>query len=319
LNVTLPPPAAAGSLSHLPLPLLAVPMGLGGVGLAWRQASTSLGVPALIGEAMLALMVFAWLTLVALHALRALRHPAALRADLRHPVRAPFLAAGTIGLMLVSAALWPYAPVMAQAAWGVSVALHLLIAMWLLRRILGGRGEVAMLAPPLLIPFVGNILAPVFGAPMGFPDASWAMFGVGLVLWLAVMPLLLQRLLAGPPLPAPLLPSIAILVAPPTVGALALMALAPDARGPVLALTGVAVLVTAALLSLAGEIARAPFGLPWWGLTFPSAAFAVLVMATGFHPALGWSALLFATAVTGHVAVRTASMALSGAFTRAET
>jgi tellurite resistance protein len=141
LNVTLPPPAAAGSLSHLPLPLLAVPMGLGGVGLAWRQASTSLGVPALIGEAMLALMVFAWLTLVALHALRALRHPAALRADLRHPVRSPFLAAGTIGLMLVSAALWPYAPVMAQAAWGVSVALHLLIAMWLLRRILGGRGR----------------------------------------------------------------------------------------------------------------------------------------------------------------------------------
>jgi tellurite resistance protein TehA-like permease len=31
------------NLRNLPLPLLAVPMGLGGLGLAWRQAGASVG------------------------------------------------------------------------------------------------------------------------------------------------------------------------------------------------------------------------------------------------------------------------------------
>jgi tellurite resistance protein len=93
---------------------------------------------------------------------------------------------------------------------------------------------------------------------MGFVDASWMMFGVGLVLWLAVLPLLLHRLLAGPPLPAPLRPTLAILVAPPAVGALALVGLTGAAGGPSLALTGVALLFAAVLLSLAAELARCP-------------------------------------------------------------
>jgi len=40
---------SAASLAHLPLPPFAVPMGLGGLGLMWREADRVLGVPGLIG------------------------------------------------------------------------------------------------------------------------------------------------------------------------------------------------------------------------------------------------------------------------------
>jgi tellurite resistance protein len=43
----------AAGLHHLPLPLFAAPMGIGGLGLAWRQAAHGLGAPAAIGEALL--------------------------------------------------------------------------------------------------------------------------------------------------------------------------------------------------------------------------------------------------------------------------
>ena len=307
------------SLAHLPLPLLVIPMGIGGVGLAWREAAHSLGAPVVVGEALLLLTAIAWIVLAALHGLRAIRHPDAVLAELRHPVRVAFAAAPTIGLMILSAALWPYAPAAGVALWGLAVSVHLLVAMLLLRRVIGGRGEAAMLAPPLLIPFVGNILAPAFGAPMGLMDASWMMFGVGLVLWLLVMPLLLHRLIAGPALPPPLKPALAIFLAPPAVGALALVALTGSTTGPALMLAGVALLMGAVLLSLAHDLVTVPFGPTWWGLTFPSAAFAIMVMVFGFPPLLSWSALLLTTGITGYVAWRTVLAARAGVFIRTET
>ncbi len=313
-----PVPAAPPGLAHLPLPLLVLPMGLGGVGLAWREAAAVLGAPAVVGEALLLLTALVWLLVVGSQVLRALRYPDAMRAELRHPVRVAFAAAPTVGLMILAGAIWPYAPRFGAGLWGVAIALHLVVAMLLLRRMLAGRGEVAMLAPPLLIPFVGNILAPVFGARMGFADASWMMFGVGVLLWLAILPLLLHRLVAGPPLPLAMRPSLAIFIAPPAVGALAVVALTGQTHGVALAFVGVGLLVAAAVLSLAGELARVPFGLSWWGVTFPSAAFAIMLMGLGFHPVFGWLALALTTALTGWVAWRTLRAAQAGAFLRPE-
>lgn len=313
-----PQQAARPTLEHLPIPLTAMPMGTGGVGLAWRAAHETLGVPAAIGEALLAFTLLLWLVVVGLQVARLLRHPQAVLAELRHPVRVAFAAAPTIGLMIVAAFLHPYAPALGGVLWGGAVALHLLVAMMLLRRILAGRGDPAMLAPPLMIPLVGNVLAPVFGAPMGFVDVSWMMFGVGVLLWLAVQPLLLHRLFAGPALPPPLRPSLAILLAPPTIAALALVALTGQVGAVTLAFVGLAVLVAAVLVSLAGEFARIPFGLPWWGVTFPSAAFAVMAMAVGFPAWFCWPALVAATALTAWVGWRTLGAARAGAFFRPE-
>ena len=306
------------TLEHLPLSLLAMPMGTGGVGLAWRQAHVALGWPAMPGEVVLALTALLWVAVVALQALRLQRHPAAVLAELRHPVRVAFVGAPTIGLMIVSAFVFPYAPSLGGALWATAVVVHLLLAMLVLRRVLAGRADPAMLVPPLLIPLVGNIVAPVLGAPMGFLGASWMMFGVGFTLWIAVLPLLLYRLFAGPALPASLRPTLVILLAPPALAGLAVVALTGQAGGPALALAGIAMLVAAVLLSLAAELARAPFGLPWWGTTFPTSVFASMLMVQGFPAWLSGSALAVSTALTGWVAWGTARAALGGVFYRPE-
>lgn len=314
----MPPVRMRPTLEHLPLPLLATPMGTGGVGLAWRHAHHWLGAPAVVGEALLAFTTMLWAFVLLLQAMRAVRHPHAIVAELRHPVRVAFGAAPTIGLMMVAAFLFPYAPGLGALLWGVAVVLHLFLAALLLRRVVAGRGDPSMLAPPLLIPLVGNILAPAIGARMGFVDASWMMFGVGLILWLAVLPLLLHRLFAGPALPPPLRPTLVILLAPPTVAALAVEALTGRADAVALSFAGVALLIAAVMISLAAEFARAPFGLAWWGVTFPTAAFAVMVMAIGAPAWMGWAALLTTTGLTGLVAWRTLEAALAGGFFRPE-
>jgi hypothetical protein len=56
----------------------------------------------------------------------------------------------------------------------------------------------------------------------------------------------------------------------------------------------------------------------WWGTTFPSAAFAIMLITLRFPPWLTWPALVFATLLTGWVTWRTALAARAGTFYRPE-
>ena len=306
-------------LAHLPLALFAVPMGVGGLGLAWREAARVLAAPGFIGETLLGLSALIWLCLLGLHTVRLVRHPEALAADLRHPVRSAFAGAVTIGLMIASAALLPRAVGLARAVWVVAVVSHVAIAAWTVRDLLVSPREPAALTPLLLIPLVGNILAPLFGTKLGFETASLLMFGLGAALWVFLQPLLLLRLMTGTPLPPKLKPTIVILLAPPAVGALALAQLT-GGFGPLpLAVFGFAAFVALVIATLAPHLLQAPFALSAWAWTFPLAAFTVSALAAAHaYPAdwqvpLLWGLLALTSVIVGLVFVRTAQLAASGA------
>lgn len=318
-----PPPAPpTPSLAHLPIPLFAVPMGLGGLGLLWRDAAFLIGPLAWVGEIALLAATLVWGWLAWLHVRRALAHPEALRADLSDPVRLPFFGAPTIGLMIIGGFLGGYVYWLGAAVWLVAVSAHLAVAAWLFGRIVAGEANPAMLAPPLLIPMVGNILAPAIGDGFGFVGLSAVTFGVGAFLWLAVTPLLLNRMLAGPALPPRLVPSIVILLAPPSVAAVSLTTLTGEAGIASLALFGIALLTALALLAAAPRIAAAPFSPAFWGLSFPTAAFGI-ALSRQVQAAPGWPAeLLFLLVTAGVTALilwlawRTGRAARAGAFLR---
>lgn len=313
-----PTTPAANGLVHLPLPLFAAPMGLGGLGLAWREASHILGAPAVIGEALLLLTTALWLLIFGLHLTRAMRHPGALVGDFKHPIRSAFAGAVSIGLMIIAAALFPYARDAAAIVWAVGVALHVGIAVWTVRGLLIAPREAASLAPPLLIPLVGNILAPILGAKLGFLAVSWMMFGLGALLWAMIQPIILGRVVAGPPLPDKLKPTLGIFLAPPAVGTVALVSLTGGFGVAALTVFGLAVFVAAVLLSMIPLFARIPFAMSWWGWTFPSAAFALaMILLAQVWPAdwavaLAWALLFLASTIVARVSLATMRAALTG-------
>lgn len=312
-----PQPAKSG-IAHLPLPLFAAPMGIGGLGLAWREAGHALGAPALIGEAVLLLAGLVWLGVTALHIVRATCHPEMLAGDLKHPIRSAFAGAVTIGLMIVAGGLVPHAPSAAADIWLVAVVAHLFIGIWTVRGLLTAPREATTLMPPLLIPMVGNILAPVIGAKLGYTDLSWALFGLGALLWVLIQPSILHRIATGPMMPDKLKPTLAILLAPPAVGTVALANLTQGFGPGPLAIYGLAAFVAAVLVTIVPIFRRAPFAMSWWGYTFPAAAFSVATsgfvaahpMSAG--PIIAWIVLLVATAVVTLVSVKTLSAAASG-------
>ena len=305
------------SLASLPLPLLAVPLGLGGLGLAWRQMSGGMqggwmqgGWAWALGEALMLLTALAWASLAGAHLARAVAHPHMAREDWQHPFRCGFVGAGSIGMMLTAAGLTPYLPGVARIVLIVAIVLHLSIGLALMARVLRGEGSPAMVVPTLMIPLVGNVLVPVFCVPLGLIELGWMLFGVGMLLWLALQPLLFARLFDGPPMPPPLRPALFILLAPSAVGALAVEALAGP--GPAMwALYGLAAFTFALLLMALRFLVAGGFTLGFWAFTFPLAAFTActIKLAPGW---IGMGMLTVTTIVISAIAGRTLSIALRG-------
>lgn len=273
-------------LAHVPVPLFASVMGLSGLGLAWRRAGQDLGWPPLIGETILALGAIAFLALVLLYVAKLIRHPAMVAAEFAHPVRSSFFAAATIGLMLLSVGLLPHAPKLGEIVWMTASAAHLAVALAVFRQWFAHNIDIRHSNPAWFIPVVGNIVAPLGAAVYGYPEIGWFFFSVGVTFWLVLFPIILNRIIFHDQLPAKFMPTLVILLAPPSVSFLSYLGLNDgQIDGFARILFFVAVFTAMLIMVLSSLFVRAPFALSWWAYTFPSAAFALASIR--YHAAVG--------------------------------
>ena len=266
-------------------------MGLSGLTLAWQRASGLLG-PWASGVALVlgavSALVFGLLLLASW--LRWQRHPEALADDLRHPVRHAFVAALPVGaLLLVAVAValggvdvpWRLA---LNTLWWLAALGQLWVTVWALGRWFAVPAPGAApgslwpaVTPVLLIPVVGNVVVPLAGLPLGHDGWSMVHLGIGVFFWPVVFTLLIARRLTHSPLPDRLLPSWMITLAPPSVVGVVLDQLSAPLP-VVVAVWGVGLFVLLWVGTLAQRIAAQPFGIPFWALSFPLAAFTTLTL-----------------------------------------
>lgn len=268
-------------------------MGTSGLALAWLRAAPLLGEPAL-GVARLIGVLAALLLGVLLVAsgLRSVRYPQALAEDLKHPLRHPFVAAVPVSLLLLAAlgvsltgAASAVTPLW-RVLWWLGSLGQLWATLWVMGRWLApapvnpGAGGPALwpgITPVLLIPVVGNVVAPLGGVWLGVEGWATAQLAVGALLWPVVVTLVLVRRFAHGPLPERLQPAWFILLAPPSLIGLSLILLQaplPLVQG----LWGIAFFMALLLVPVARRVAAQPFGLACWAASFPLAAFTSLTL-----------------------------------------
>ena len=304
--------AAAPWLEHVPVPLFAVVMGLGGLGLAWRSASDVFAVPTYIGEAVLLVAAVVFVTVSALYAAKASRFPVAVAAEFRHPVAVNFFPTITISLLILAAAALPHSRPLAATLWMAGAVGHLALALAILNRWVTRNVEIQHASPAWFIPIVGTILVPIAGVPLGHADVSWFFFSVGLVFWLVLFPVVLNRIIFHDQIPRQFLPTLFILIAPPAIGCTAYLQLnGGDVDGLARTLFAVALFLAMLLATMARLFLSLPFAVGWWAFTFPSAALAGAalhchqVLSTTATAAIAGTLLATATMIIAVVAIRT--------------
>ena len=265
--------AAAAVLRRTPPNFFAAPFGLTGLGAVWRAAGDGAGAAAVIGDVVAALAAVVWLVLLGGWCSRVAGTPGRLAADLRDPVLGPFVSLIPIVALQLGVALARHAPSVGRVVVDVCIAVIVVLGGWLTGQWIAGEVDQDRVGPAYFLPtLAGGFLASACAAAVGQRGLAELCFGVGVLCWVTLGPLVLWRLVVRPMLPPALVPSLAIEVAPPALAGLAWTALHPAPDTVSLGLAGFGILMIVAQCRLLPVYRSVPFGPGHWSFTFPYCA-----------------------------------------------
>jgi len=306
-------PAATMRIAHYPVTFFAIGMGMMGLTLAIRSAEHVFRLTSTASTGVLALSV-AMLVAVAIgYAAKAMTHPAEVKAEWNHPVRIAFFPAISISLLLLAAALFDPMPQLSHAVWLIGTALQGVLALSVIGAWIGHRSfQPGQLTPAWFIPAVGNVIVPLAGARLGYPEISWLFFSGGLIFWLVLLTLVINRLMFHDPLPGRMVPTLMILIAPPAVAFTAWLRLTGEVGHFGHFLLSVAYVFALLVATQAAKFRTMPFALSWWALSFPLAALSIAsfgyaeAAGSAAHRFIGAALLALLLAVVAGLILRTA-------------
>ncbi len=311
-NDTVAPTAATNRLEHYPITFFAIGMGMAGLTLALHAAELAWGRGAALSHAALALTLLILGAVTLGYGLKALLHPAAVAEEWHHPVRIAFFPAISISLLLVSVALLSVWPEAARIVWLVGAALQGGLALAVIGAWIGHRPfKPGMMTPAWFIPAVGNVIVPIAGVPLGHVEISWLFFSGGMIFWIVLLTLVMNRLMFHDPLPGRMVPTLMILVAPPAVAFVAWLRLTGEVGPFGHFLLSAAYVFALVVLTQLPKFRAMPFALSWWALSFPLAALTIASFAyagaagSDAHRMIGTGLLVLLLAVVAGLIART--------------
>ncbi|WP_310198474.1 dicarboxylate transporter/tellurite-resistance protein TehA [Ancylobacter sp. 3268] len=304
----------------VPASFFGMVLGLAGLGGSWRAAHLAWGLPIWPGEALMAAAAAVWAVLVVLYLTKWLGARAAAMAEAAHPIQCCFVGLIGVATMLVAGGIAPYSHRAALVLYAAGAVFTLGFAVWRTGGLWLGERSPEHSTPVLYLPTVaGSFVAGTVGAALGLADLGQFFFGAGLFGWLAIESVLLHRMLTSPNMASALRPTLGIQLAPPVVGAVTLISIAPAAP-PLFAhaMIGYGLLQALILLRLLPWILREPIAPSYWAFTFGVTALAtapirlVALGDAGSVTLLAPMLFIFANAVVLVVAAATVYRAAQG-------
>ena len=138
--------------------------------------------------------------------------PAGVKEELKNPVVASVFPTLTMGMMLLSTYIKPFAPTFAFAMWIVSVAGHMgLMIKFTIDYIL--KLDIKKVFPSWFIVYVGIVVASVTAPAFQMQSLGKILFWVGIVSYFLLLPIVIRKVKMKT-IPEPALPTIAIFAAP---------------------------------------------------------------------------------------------------------
>jgi tellurite resistance protein len=300
------------AVRRVPLNLFGMPFSLVGLGEIWAVAGHAHQVPRRVGEALLALAALVLLIVLGAY-LRYLFSPAgSLRADLTDPAVAPYGSLVVITpLVLASFGIAPHFATVGRSLVDTFIVLTVIAGAWYTGQWIYGPLDLDKLHPGYFLPTVaGGLIASASAAAVGQLRLAQVMFGYGVICWFILASMILFRLFFRPFLPNPLVPTIAIEVAPAAVASLAYFAINGNRVDPIAAFVGgYGLLMVLAQIRLVPAYLRVKFAPSTWAFGFSWAAVGsaalVWVNRDEGHPGYTYAILAAVTALIGAIGVRT--------------
>ncbi len=297
-----------------PPAIFPVCLGLLGLGIGWRSASEVLPVAHEIGDILLGIALAYFLYFLAFYLRKLAARPAVLLEDMTSPPARAGVAAAAMSMMLLAAALLPLGVSVPQV-WWTGVILQIGASAVVCHAIWRDPPESRQFTPFQYLTFVGPVIGPIAGIPLGYVNESILLTLAALVAYLIITAGYGRRLLHSRP-PVHMRPSLFIFLAPNCLFAISFGLLGFDSAFFVF--YWVANASALALLLLVPWLIKGGWSPVWASFTFPAAAFVhvqILAVAKGagaWAVAGVYSGLTIATPVVLIIAYRFAMSWITG-------
>ena len=285
---------ATRARTRVPLNTLAIPLGLAGLAQVWSAAASALGAPFGVGQAFWLVAAISWIWTLAVHVHRGTRTDQPLSHQLTHFAQGPLAALLPLAAMLLGAGLHRTVPLAGTALTLTSMAAAAAFAAWILSFWMRGKLPLESVHGGYFLPIsAAGLVGALAAAQTGLDWLAVGSFAVGIVFWLVISVFFFLRLALRPTMPAPLVPTLAILVAPPAVGSAAWLTISGGRPDHVFeGLTAMTVFMVLIQVILLPRYRALPFSLSFWSFTFPAASVAALAI-TWLHllQPVAWQAI----------------------------
>lgn len=287
-------------VKRYPLISLAIPFGTAGLCAMWTALCADFGLPIWAPLPIWIIAAVAWIWAIVAHIVRGTKSPDSLASQLRSPTEGPTAGLVPVVGMLLGTELYHFAPIPGLILILASIAAATLFVSWLIAFWMRAGIQLDSVHGGFLLPTgAAGFVAATAAATAGMTDLAIACLAVGLLWWVIITAILTGRLMSNSNLPAPLVPSLAVTLAPPVVAGGAWFAIAGPVADPIqLAFAGFTVVALLTQLALIPVYRKTPFTLGFWSFTFPLAALGRYSISwlSLLHP-VGWQVYSIAIAV----------------------
>jgi len=301
-------------LKNFPISSLAICLGLIGFALAWQKAEYILELTFGISNYFLYLTIVLFAVIALIYFFKILKYPEEIKKEFNHPIKLNFYPILAKLFLIASLVYLAISMPVSKYLWWIGVVLQsiftiIIMTIWIRHE----KFKIHHINPSWFIPVVGLIIIPIAGVKHFYPEVSWFFFSIGFFWWLILTIIVFNRIIFHPPIAEKLIPTLAILFAPPIIGFISLTKLLGGLNpfGNMLYYFGLFLFIL--ILFQSKMFAKLKFNLPWWAYSFPLDALAIgtLLMyeqtKSSFMFYLSWIVFIFLNVIILLLLIKTIS------------
>lgn len=265
-------------IAYFPASFFGMIMGVTGLSIAFLQLSKTAPIFTNVAMGNVIIVAVLMVVLLGVYLYKTIRFFPEVKAEMKHPVKMNFIPAISISLLLLSVAFYALDLVqISQRLWIIGAVMQISLTYWVLYNwVHHDFFTPEHSSPAWFIPIVGNIVVPIAGVHHAPMELNWFFFSIGLVFWIVVKSVVINRIIFHAPMQARLIPTLFIFIAPPAVGFISYLALNDNQLNQfamILYFFGIA--MTLLMLVSLHKFVKLDFALSWWAYTFPVAAMVI--------------------------------------------
>ncbi len=259
-------------LQFFPIMMFATTMGLGGLTLVFEKLNHLFNFPTILPISLLSITTIMFFLIVLTYILKAIKYAEEVKKEINHPIRINFFAASSISMLILSAAYKEFSIEASTLFFYFGACLHLFLTYYTIRFWINNSLEIVHSNPAWFIPIVGNLIVPIAGVGIWDNSILIFYFSIGMFFWIILFSIILNRVIFHNPFAPKFMPTLFILIAPPSIGFISYIKLTNYLDFFAQILFSLGLFFTILVAFMYKNFVKIKFFISWWAFTFPMAA-----------------------------------------------